>query len=35
MTSGTTPGAFDPAQDAQANAAQRTLFAGDPLCKIN
>jgi hypothetical protein len=35
MWQGPAPGAFDPAQDAQANAAQRTLFADDRLCKIN
>ena len=35
MWQGAAPGAFDPAQDGEANAAQRMLFAGDRLCKIN
>jgi len=35
MWQGPAPAAFDPAQDAEANMAQRALFAGDRLCKIN
>ena len=35
MWQGPAPGAFDPEQDAQANAAQRALLAGDRFCKIN
>ncbi len=35
MWQGPAPGAFDPAHDAQANAAQRTLFADDRLCTFN
>jgi hypothetical protein len=32
---GKAPGGFDPGRDAGANAEQRSLFAGDRLCKIN
>jgi hypothetical protein len=35
MWQGPAPGAFDPARDALANAEQRTMLAGDRLCKIN
>jgi hypothetical protein len=35
MWEGPAPGAFEPARDAAANAEQRTLLGGDPLCKIN
>jgi hypothetical protein len=35
MWQGPAPGPFDPARDAQANAEQRTLLAGDRLCKVN
>ena len=35
MWQGPAPGPFDPAQDAAANNLQRTLLAGDRLCKIN
>ena len=35
MWQGPAPGPFDPARDALANAEQRTMLAGDRLCKIN
>ncbi len=35
MWQGVAPGSYDAARDAEANVAQRALFAGDRLCKIN
>ena len=35
MWEGPAPGAYDPARDAEANAAQRALLGPDPLCKVN
>jgi len=35
MWQGAAPGSYDAGRDAEANAAQRALFAGDRLCKIN
>jgi hypothetical protein len=35
MWQGAAPGSYDAARDAEANVAQRALFAGDRLCKIN
>jgi hypothetical protein len=35
MWQGESPGTYDATRDADANAAQRTLFGGDRLCKIN
>ena len=35
MWEGPAPGAYDPAGDAEANAAQRALLGPDPLCKVN
>ncbi len=35
MWQGPAAGPFDPARDAEANAQQRALLAGDRLCKVN
>ena len=35
MWQGAAPGSYDAGRDAEANVAQRALFAGDRLCKIN
>ena len=35
MWQGPAPGSYDATRDGEANEAQRALFAGDRLCKIN